>query len=96
VESVVLVTAFGKESNKISKQALVEFNLGKDNFEANFLISPQLINEAILGCQFMKGYGITLSFETESFTYVIGEEIVERSFFRPQDFEIEVNSQDTE
>jgi hypothetical protein len=28
VESVVLVTAFGKKSNKISKQALVEFNLG--------------------------------------------------------------------
>jgi hypothetical protein len=28
VESVVLVTAFGKKSNKIRKQALVEFNLG--------------------------------------------------------------------
>jgi hypothetical protein len=40
VESVVLITAFGKKSNKIRKQALVEFNLGEDKFEANFLISP--------------------------------------------------------
>jgi hypothetical protein len=77
VESVVLITAFGKKSNKIRKQALVEFNLGKDEFEANFFISPQLINEAILGCQFMKDYGIGLNFETDKFTYVRGNQIIE-------------------
>jgi hypothetical protein len=38
VESVVLITAFGKKSNKICKQALVQFSLGKDEFEANFFI----------------------------------------------------------
>jgi hypothetical protein len=77
VESVVLITAFGKKSNKIRKQALLEFNLGEDKFEANFLLSPQLINEAILGCQFMKEYGIGLSFETESLSYIKGEQTVQ-------------------
>jgi hypothetical protein len=87
VESVVLITAFGKKSNKIRKQALVEFSLGKDEFEANFLISPQLINEAILGCQCMKEYGIGLNFETEKFTYVRGNQIIERPFHKPQNKE---------
>jgi hypothetical protein len=93
VESVVLITAFGKKSNKIRKQALVEFNLGEDKFEANFLLSPQLIIE---GCQFMKDYGIGLSFETESLSYIKGEQTVQRQFLRPQNLETEGNSEDSE
>jgi hypothetical protein len=87
VEGVVLITAFGKKSNKIRKQALVEFSLGEDEFETHFLISPQLINEAILGCQFMRDCGIGLNFETEKLTYVIGNQIIERPFYKPLNVE---------
>jgi hypothetical protein len=85
----LLVTAFGKKSNQIRKQALVEFQLGQDELEVNFLISPQLIHEAILGCQFMKDYGIGLKFETESFTYFRENQIVELPFHKPQKLEKE-------
>jgi hypothetical protein len=51
VESVVLVTAFGKRSKRIRKQALVDFTIGNDKFEGVFLVSLQLTNEAIIGCQ---------------------------------------------
>jgi hypothetical protein len=69
VENVTLVTAFGKRSNRVRKQVMVTFIVRTEEFEANFFISPQLVNEAILGCQFIKNYGINLNFERGSFSY---------------------------
>jgi hypothetical protein len=62
VEHVVLVTAFGKHSKRIKQQALMEFATGNDLFESVFIISSQLTNEAIIGCQFLKEYGISINF----------------------------------
>jgi hypothetical protein len=63
LENFVLATAFAERSNRVKKQAMIEFSIGKDLFEVNFFISPQLVNDAILGCQFMKEKGVSLSFE---------------------------------
>jgi hypothetical protein len=37
LENVTLVTAFGKKSNRIKKQAMIEFATGSDLFESKFL-----------------------------------------------------------
>lgn len=52
VENAVFVTAFGRKSKRIRHQALIEFTVGHDSFESVFMISSQLTNEAIIGCQF--------------------------------------------
>jgi hypothetical protein len=54
------VTAVGKRSNRVKKQAMIEFTIGRDLFEVNFFISPQLVHDAILGCEFVKEHGISL------------------------------------
>jgi hypothetical protein len=51
-------------------------------FEANFFISPQLVNDAILGCQFMKDYGINLNFDKGNFSYFKGNEVKEHTFYQ--------------
>jgi hypothetical protein len=48
LENVVLVTAFGKRSNRIRRQALIEFTIGNDLFEGVFMITPRLASEAII------------------------------------------------
>jgi hypothetical protein len=69
LEGVVLITAFGKRTRRIKKQALLEFYIGEDKFESVFLISPQLINPAILGSSFTREYGITIDFVRKNFYY---------------------------
>jgi hypothetical protein len=83
LENVILVTAFGKQSNRVKKQAVIEFSIGKDLFEVNFFISPQLINDAILGCQFMKENEVSLNFERETFSYVKEGLVKEQQFYQP-------------
>jgi hypothetical protein len=61
VEGVVFVTAFGRRSKRICRQALLEFSIGRDVFETILLISPQLNNDAIFGCQFLHEHGVTRS-----------------------------------
>jgi hypothetical protein len=60
VENVVLVTAFGKRSKRIRHQALIDFSVGSDAFESVFMVSSQLTNEAIIGCQYLKVYGVII------------------------------------
>jgi hypothetical protein len=62
VENVKLITAFGKRSKKIKSQTLLEFILQDDEFEGVFMISSQLNNDAIIGCQLLKEYGIDIHF----------------------------------
>jgi hypothetical protein len=71
VENVVLVTAFGERSTKIKKQVLLEFIIGEDKFEGVFLISSQINNDAIIGCQLLKDY-ITLHFGKNTISYIKG------------------------
>jgi hypothetical protein len=84
LENITLVTAFGKQANRIKKQAMIECAIGSNFFESNFFISPQLINDAILvGCQFLKEYGITLDFKRGSFTYFKDGRVQEQLFIQP-------------
>jgi hypothetical protein len=69
LDNVALVTAFGRRTKRIKRQALIEFFVGEDKFETIFLISPQVINSAILSAAFAKEYGITIDFVTKCFYY---------------------------
>jgi hypothetical protein len=40
LENVTLVTTFGKKSNRIKKQATIEYAIGSDLFESNFFLYP--------------------------------------------------------
>jgi hypothetical protein len=80
VEHVVLVTAFGRRSKRIRHQALIEFTVGGDTFESVFMISSQLTNEAIIGCQFLREYGIVIDFHKGTFSYVRGTQLREHLF----------------
>jgi glutamine amidotransferase PdxT len=60
VQGINLVTAFGKRSKSIKLQLIIEFNIEGENFEAVFLVAPQLNCDVILGCNFLKEYGIQL------------------------------------
>jgi hypothetical protein len=70
VQGINLVTAFGKKSKSIKLQLLMEFTIGGEEFEAVFLVAPQLNCDVILGCNFLKEYGIQLCFDTERMEYV--------------------------
>jgi hypothetical protein len=80
LENVVLVTAFGKRSQRIRRQALIEFTIGNDLFEGVFMITPQLNNEAIIGCNLLKEYGFNINFARESFSYIREGELREHLF----------------
>jgi hypothetical protein len=70
VQGINLVTAFGKKSKSIKLQLLMEFTIEGERFEAVFLVAPQLNCDVILGCNFLKEYGIQLCFDTERVKYV--------------------------
>jgi hypothetical protein len=82
LQNVILVTAFGKKTNRVRKQAMIAFTIGTKMFESNFFISPQLVNDAILGCQFMQDYGINLNFKRGSFTSFRDNEVQEHMFYQ--------------
>lgn len=84
VEGVVLVTAFGRRSKRIRRQALIEFSMGRDVFETIVLVAPQLNSDVILGCQFLREHGVTINFRSETFTYVRDGETREQ-MFAPRD-----------
>jgi hypothetical protein len=74
VENVVLITAFGSKTRRVTKQMYVEFSIGEDNFEHVFLICPQLVNSVILGSDFAVEYGLTIDFDERCFSFGKGED----------------------
>jgi hypothetical protein len=62
VENIVLVTAFGRSSNRIRIQAYVEFTIGADRFEQVFLVSAQLKNDMIIDYHFLKEFDVCIDF----------------------------------
>jgi hypothetical protein len=88
LENIVLITASGRRSKKIRSQALVEFAVGRDIFEGVFMISPQVTSEAIIGCQLLKEYGISINFERGSISYD------RLGCFREQLFDHQLGSED--
>jgi hypothetical protein len=49
-----------------SKRGL-DFKLGDDEFELNFMIAPQLVTDAILGAVFLNEFHVVLDFSNCSF-----------------------------
>jgi hypothetical protein len=80
VENVVLVTAFGKRSKRIRHQALIGFSVESDVFEGVFMVSSQLTNGAIIGCQFLKEYGVSINFGRGTLSYLRGGVLREQAF----------------
>jgi hypothetical protein len=76
----VLVTASGERLKRIKRQALIEFTVGNDLYESVFMVSSQLMNKAIIGCQFLKDYGVSINFDRGTFSYVRGTVLRENSF----------------
>jgi hypothetical protein len=69
VQNTVLVTAFGNRTKRVRKQVYLEFTIGDDVFEGVFLISPQLINSVLIGCDFATDYKVTIDFDNRCFAY---------------------------
>jgi hypothetical protein len=54
--------------------------VGNDLFETAFLVSSQLTNEAIIGCQLLKEYGVSINSDRGNFSYVQGSVLREHLF----------------
>jgi hypothetical protein len=65
LEGVVLITAFGKRSNKYIKQAMIEFTISEGKFEGEFMVSLRLTNDVTSGCQFLEEYAVSIDFKSE-------------------------------
>jgi hypothetical protein len=52
-QNINLVSAFNKKSNRIMKQALLNFNLGNVTLNQIVLLSLQLLTDVILGLDFL-------------------------------------------
>jgi hypothetical protein len=94
VQGINLVTAFGKRSKSIKLQLLAEFSINEEKFEAVFLVAPQLNCDVILGCQFLKKYGIQLCFDLETVEYVRQGQLKIFRFKKVEDREKEVQTEE--
>jgi hypothetical protein len=54
--------------------------VGNDQFESVLTVSFQLANEAIIGCKFLKDFGVSINSDRGTFSYVRGAELREHSF----------------
>jgi hypothetical protein len=52
----VLTSAFGRNSKRIKKQALIEFTLNEDKYEVMALVAPELATSVIIGTDFLNEY----------------------------------------
>jgi hypothetical protein len=66
IKATILVTAIGKMSRKLHKQAMVEFEIGGDKFNHVFLVAPHLMVPVITGADFLDDDKINLSFKERS------------------------------
>jgi hypothetical protein len=69
-QSVVLMSAFGNKTSRVKRQALISFTINGDEFENNFLISPQLISPGILGADFLYEYKFSIDLGSRHMTRV--------------------------
>ena len=59
-QNINLVSAFNRKSNRIKKQALLDFKIGNANINQIVLLSPQLLTDTILGLDFLMEYHVVL------------------------------------
>jgi hypothetical protein len=61
-QNINLVSAFNRKSNRIKKQALLDFKIGNANINQVVLLSPQLLTDTILGLDFLMEYLTVINF----------------------------------
>ena len=69
-----LVSAFNNNSKIVTKQALLEVNIGGTKRD-QVVLSAQLLSEAILGLDFLISHGVEISFPEQRITLRINEEL---------------------
>ena len=74
VQSVVLMSAFGNKTSRVKRQAMISFTINGDEFENNFLISPQLVSPGILGADFLYEYKLSIDLGSGHITRVTPSE----------------------
>jgi hypothetical protein len=60
------VTELGKRSRRVTKQVLLQFTLGTDNFEQNFLVCSQLVGPVGLVQTSLTSYEIALDLKNNA------------------------------
>lgn len=58
----VLISAWRTRSKKIKRQALIKFQVEKDNYEQVFMVAPNLLTHVILGANFLNENDALLNF----------------------------------
>jgi len=56
-----LITAFGRRTKRIKRQALIAFEMGGFSYEHVFMIVPNLVPDAILGINFLKENNVVIN-----------------------------------
>ncbi|PNF41871.1 hypothetical protein B7P43_G15753, partial [Cryptotermes secundus] len=72
--------AFGRRLDRIKIQVYLEFTIGTDRFEHVFMVSSQLKEDAIVGCQFLKEFGVCIDFSKGAICYVCNGVLREHEF----------------
>jgi hypothetical protein len=67
-QHVNLLSAFGKKSNRVKRQAMMDINIGELKVNQIMLLSPQLLTDAILGLDFLVEHQAVINFEEHSVT----------------------------
>jgi len=68
VQNAVLVSAFGNKSKRIRVQAMMPICIDDIVMDHIFLISPQLLTQALLGADFCRMNNIIINFPEQYFT----------------------------
>ena len=68
VQHAVLVTAFGNKSKRIRLQAMMPICIDDIVMDQIFVISPQLLSQALLGVEFCRMNNIIIKFPEQYFT----------------------------
>ena len=68
VQKAVLVSAFGNKSKRIRVQAMMPICIDDIVMDQIFVISPQLLSQALLGVEFCRMNNIIIKFPEQYFT----------------------------
>jgi predicted aspartyl protease len=79
---VVGCVAFGRNSKRIKKQALIEFTLNEDKYEVKALVAPELATSVIIGTDFLNEYRVKLDFTDNHFETQHGGIVRKYKFYR--------------
>lgn len=66
VVGVIILTATGKKSQRISKVIILNTNTGNINYNMQCLVVPELLREIIIGADSISELGMDINFDMEN------------------------------